>query len=85
MVPDMTTHQKLVGAEMKRLTGEGDEVCDSSDEEDDSEEPERKTMKLDFDANVDSAFNKKVVDRASGLVFDEQTVRFPYRKGTVLN
>jgi hypothetical protein len=85
MVRDVTTHQKLVGAEMKRLTGEGDDVCGSSDEEDDSEEPERKTMKLDFDANVDSVFNKKVVDRASGLVFDEQTVSFSYRKGTVLN
>jgi hypothetical protein len=85
MVPDVNMHQKLVGAELKWLTGKGDEVCGSSDEEDNSEEPERKMMKLDFDANVDSAFNKKVVDRVSGLMFDEQTVSFSYWKGTVLN
>lgn len=66
---------------MKWLTGKEDEICDSSDEEDDSEE----MMKLYFDANVDSAFNKKVVDCVSGLVFDEQTVSFSYQKGTVLN
>lgn len=68
---------------MKRLTGNGDEVLDNSADEEleeDPEEPARKLMKLDFEANVDAALNKKVVDRASSLIFEEQTVSLTFRK-----
>ena len=59
---------------MKRLTGENEDSDEDPGEEDDEEEPARKIMKFDFGAKVDAVVNKKVIDRASDLVYHEQTV-----------